>query len=156
MQKSQLSQFNMFLQQVFLIIGLLFISNVYGTQDLEGCNVGTTHENSDMRTFSLKDFEYNSPKKAELLRLKLYFNGKSPAVSISESEKQLVFGYNHKNPNQFGIYLTHEGWMNAENACNSKVVIDTFSKDEYTEVDVALQKGKSLCVKFALKITFGF
>ncbi|KAL5276977.1 hypothetical protein ACFFRR_002279 [Megaselia abdita] len=129
-------------KQVLFVIGLLSVSivNIHGSQDLEGCNVGTTHDDSNMRTFFFKNFENNSPKKEELLRLKLYFNGKAPAVSIAENEKQLVFGYNHKNPNQFGIYLTHEDWMSAENPCHSEMVKDTFSQEEYTEVDVVLQK----------------
>lgn len=135
------------IKQVLLTIGLFSILKVHGTQDLEGCNVGTTHENSDMRRLSLKTLEYNTPKKEEVIRLKFYFNGRSPAISISENGSQIVFGYNHKDSKQFGIYLTHEDWMSAENACHLETTDNAFSNQEYTELDMALQKGE----KFAFR-----
>lgn len=124
------------------IIGLVITAHqVYGLLDVQGCDVGTTYENSTLREFVMNQFTKNVPKQDELLRTKLYFNAKSPAISIAEKDKQLVFGYNHKTPGEFGIFMTHEDWMDATNPCHAKLKKDVFSEDFYTELDVVLKKG---------------
>lgn len=137
---------------LFFLVGLLFSDSVHGSKgkDVEGCSIGTTHENANMRTFYLKDLENNAPKKNELFRLKWYFNGKSPAISVAEGEKQLVFGHNHKNADHFGIFLTHEDWMSAENACYTEVAKNIFSLDSYTEIDASLELGGFFSLFFCI------
>lgn len=131
------------MSKTFVFFGLMFSIFVHGKKEenLEGCHISTTHEDSSMTTFYLKAFDHNEPKQNELFRLKWYFNGISPAISIAEDEQQLVFGYNHKDADHFGIYLTHEDWMNAENACHSDLTKKVFREGADTEIDTFLEKG---------------